>query len=68
VPWNLTLKGGLIDGQDQSAVITFICDTAAVSGEAFLSTGYEITGTVNGQWTMDSGHPELRLFFLLIIL
>lgn len=30
VPWNLTLKGGNFNGQDQSAVITFICDMAVV--------------------------------------
>ncbi|KAF9174987.1 hypothetical protein BGX20_008831 [Mortierella sp. AD010] len=30
LPWNLTLKGGNIDGQDQSAIITFICDMAVV--------------------------------------
>ncbi|KAG0301553.1 hypothetical protein BGZ98_008259 [Dissophora globulifera] len=34
VPWNLTLKGGVIDGQDQSAVITFICDMAITDEKA----------------------------------
>ena len=52
VPWTLTLKGGLIKGQDQSAVITFICDTSVVSGEAFFTfnrmcSGYGTTGTDN---------------------
>ncbi|GJJ76851.1 autophagy-related protein 27 [Entomortierella parvispora] len=26
LPWNLTLKGGNVQGKDKSAVITFICD------------------------------------------
>ncbi|KAF9185855.1 hypothetical protein BGZ51_002405 [Haplosporangium sp. Z 767] len=30
LPWNLTLKGGVIEGREQSAVITFICDTTIV--------------------------------------
>ncbi|KAG0311489.1 hypothetical protein BGZ97_011844 [Linnemannia gamsii] len=54
VPWNLTLKGGLIDGQDQSAVITFICDTAATDDNVAPT----LTGSQNGvttfQWKSKS--------------
>ncbi|KAG0253053.1 hypothetical protein BG011_006588 [Mortierella polycephala] len=27
LPWDLTLKGGVIEGREQSTIITFICDT-----------------------------------------
>ncbi|KAF8933179.1 hypothetical protein BGZ58_006522 [Dissophora ornata] len=46
LPWNLTLKGGNIDGQDQSAVITFICDMAILPVAEEGMGGFSIFLTV----------------------
>ncbi|KAF9919904.1 hypothetical protein FBU30_010379 [Linnemannia zychae] len=53
-PWNLTLKGGLISGQDQSAVITFICDTTATDENISPTfTGYQ-NGVASFSWKTKS--------------
>ncbi|KAF9205377.1 hypothetical protein BGZ49_004103 [Haplosporangium sp. Z 27] len=44
LPWNLTLKGGDINGQDQSAIITFICDMAVTDA----TVGPTLTKYENG--------------------
>ncbi|KAI1300729.1 hypothetical protein EDD11_005952, partial [Mortierella claussenii] len=54
LPWNLTLKGGIIDGQDQFAIITFICDMAVTDDKVGPNlTKYE-NGIVYFSWK--SGH------------
>ncbi|KAG0067509.1 hypothetical protein BGZ89_005990 [Linnemannia elongata] len=62
VPWNLTLKGGLIKGQDQSAVITFICDTSVTDDNlAPTLTGYQ-NGVATFSWKHKSAcavHTQL---------
>ncbi|KAF9147462.1 hypothetical protein BG015_010910, partial [Linnemannia schmuckeri] len=61
-PWNLTLKGGLIGKQDQSTVITFICDTSATDDNlAPTLTGYQ-NGIASFQWKHKSAcavHTQL---------
>jgi len=37
LPWSLTLKGGNIDGRDQSAVINFICDRSVTDAKQGLA-------------------------------
>ncbi|KAF9917110.1 hypothetical protein BX616_001931 [Lobosporangium transversale] len=54
LPWNLTLRGGNIDGQNQSATITFICDMAVTDETVGPTlTKYE-NGVVYFSWK--SGH------------
>ncbi|KAF9085208.1 hypothetical protein BGX29_010352 [Mortierella sp. GBA35] len=54
LPWNLTLKGGLIAGQDQSAVITFICDASATDDNVSPTlTGYQ-NGVAAFSWKTKS--------------
>ncbi|KAG0290109.1 hypothetical protein BGZ96_006427 [Linnemannia gamsii] len=53
-PWTLTLKGGLIDGQDQSAVITFICDTAATDAAVSPTLTGSLNGVTTFQWKSKS--------------
>ncbi|KAI8601179.1 autophagy-related protein 27 [Dissophora ornata] len=59
LPWNLTLKGGNIDGQDQSAVITFICDMAITDDKAGPTlTKYE-NGIAFFSWKSSVACPKL---------
>ncbi|KAF9909852.1 hypothetical protein EC991_007842 [Linnemannia zychae] len=62
VPWSLTLKGGLIMGQDQSAVITFVCDTSATDYDVSPTlTGYQ-NGVASFSWKSKAAcaiHTEL---------
>ncbi|KAF9400436.1 hypothetical protein BGX21_004307 [Mortierella sp. AD011] len=58
LPWNLTLKGGNIDGQDQSAIITFICDMAVTDSNVGPTlTKYE-NGVVYFSWKSSFACPQ----------
>ncbi|KAF9987852.1 hypothetical protein BGZ65_001574 [Modicella reniformis] len=57
LPWNLTLKGGNIDGQDQSAIITFICDKTITDEKAGPSLTKYDKGVVYFSWKTTHACP-----------
>ncbi|KAG0371177.1 hypothetical protein BGZ54_009536 [Gamsiella multidivaricata] len=62
LPWNLTLKGGNINGQDQSAVITFICDMAVTDEKAGPTLIKYENGVVYFSWKSSVACPrEIQL-------
>ncbi|KAG0209688.1 hypothetical protein BGX28_010067 [Mortierella sp. GBA30] len=63
LPWNLTLKGGVIDGRDQSAVITFICDHSVTDPKLGLALDKYDGAAVYFSWKSSFACPakDVRL-------
>ncbi|KAK3805497.1 MAG: autophagy-related protein 27 [Benniella sp.] len=60
LPWNLTLKGGFVNRQEQSAVITFICDMAITDEKAGPTlTAYD-SGIAHFSWKTSYACPKLQ--------
>ncbi|KAF9937343.1 hypothetical protein BGZ75_000339 [Mortierella antarctica] len=50
LPWSLTLKGGNIDGRDQSAVINFVCDRSVTDAKQGLALDKYDSDVVHFTW------------------
>ncbi|KAF9949010.1 hypothetical protein BGZ72_009138 [Mortierella alpina] len=50
LPWSLTLKGGNIDGRDQSAVINFVCDRSVTDAKQGLALDKYESDVVHFTW------------------
>ncbi|KAF9584898.1 hypothetical protein BGW38_004762 [Lunasporangiospora selenospora] len=57
-PWNLTLKGGVIDGQEQSAVITFVCDETATDATVAPTLDSDSGGVARFTWKSSHACPK----------